>query len=470
MSVHEGNKKLSFFVLDFKDAFHTVPVDPDDLDLQVFMSRPGVFEVFNTTVFGSKASPLIWGRFAAFLMRSGQSLFTPEEVLLQCYVDDPLAQLAGDEDTRRANAALLLLWWRVLGPGISWGKVEVGRKVDWIGATMEYRDDDEDVIEASLPQAFADGLREDVREARSKPMASMEELRRLAGKGSWAANLGPALRNFLQPLWKVIGDAERARAAPALSAKGKEARRRQSKRGSTFTETRRVYTALDWLYALLSKEHRSALKRSVNWRIDQAAPTLLITCDASPWGLGAVLSTPEGFPLAWLASTVTAEDAKRLGLKLGDSAGQAVLETLAILVAVRAWAPRWTGAKARVHVRSDSKAALGALGKLASPTPAMNTIAREVAVDVATSDYGLEPMSWGHVAGVLNEWADALSRLEAPEPKFVPAVLAAFEPEELPARDAAWWRASRGLSALAHAPKRTMGRKRTRGRKRKMCA
>ena len=59
----------------------------------------------------------------------------------------------------------------------------------------------------------------------------MEELRRLAGKGSWAANLGPALRNFLQPLWRVIGDAERERMAPALSAKGKWAMKWQSKRG-----------------------------------------------------------------------------------------------------------------------------------------------------------------------------------------------------------------------------------------------
>jgi len=54
-----GSGGISFFVLDFKDAFHTIPVAPNDLDLQVFMSSPGVFELFNTTVFGSKASPLI---------------------------------------------------------------------------------------------------------------------------------------------------------------------------------------------------------------------------------------------------------------------------------------------------------------------------------------------------------------------------------------------------------------------------
>ena len=125
-----------------------------------------------------------------------------------------------------------------------------------------------------------------------------------------------------------------------------------------------------------------------------------------------------------------------------------MLEALAVLVAVRTWAPHWTTAKARVHVRSDSQAALGALGKLSSPVPAVNAIAREVAVDVATSDYGLEPVSWGHVAGALNDWADALSRLHAPDAKVVPAVLAAFDPEEVPERTDAWWRASRGPAAV----------------------
>ena len=454
MSMAGGNRNMSFAVLDFKDAFHTIPVAPEDLDLQVFMSEAGVFELFNTTVFGSKASPLIWGRFAAFLMRSGQSMFTPEELLLECYVDDPLALLAGDAATRRANLATLLLWWRVLGPGISWGKVAVGRRVDWIGATVELLDEDEDVVRASLVPEFAEGLKADVAAARDKPMCRVEELRRMAGKGSWAANIGPSMKNFLQPLWRVIGDTERVRSAPAGSTAAAKAARRRGKSADTFVPTRQVMTALDWLHAILSAEHRDVLGRTVNWRTELSEPSLLITCDASPWGLGAVLSTPEGFPLAWLSSPVSLTDVETLGLKYGESSGQTVLEALAILVALRAWARHWTTAKARVHVRSDSQAALGALSKMASPTPAVNLIAREVSVDVTRSDYGLEAISFGHVAGVLNEWADALSRLTAPEPKTVPAVLEAFPPEELKERDADWWRTSRGTRAIQRGLKR----------------
>ena len=95
MKEHGGNAQLAWMVVDFKDAFHTIPVDPEDLRLQVFMTRPGVFELFSTTVFGSKASPLIWGRFGALLMRSGQSLFGTTELLLECYVDDPIVAIKG---------------------------------------------------------------------------------------------------------------------------------------------------------------------------------------------------------------------------------------------------------------------------------------------------------------------------------------------------------------------------------------
>ena len=458
MSKSGGNRKLSWMVVDFKDAFHTIPVDPADLDLQVFMSSKGVFEVFNTTVFGSKASPLLWGRFGALLMRSGQALFSMEELLLECYVDDPLIICAGDDETRRLNMALLLLWWRVLGPGLSWGKVQLGRTVDWIGVELSLPDDDEDVVVASLNDKFVQELKADVACKRAKPVMEVDDLRRLAGKGSWAANVGPALRTFLQPLWKVLGDVDREQRTQALSAKGKRARRWQMKSGKTLVPTVRVRTALDWLGALLETQEKAAFKRTVNWRTELAPPTLVITCDASPWGLGAVLSTAEGYPLAWVASEVTADDARRLGVTIGDCAAQAVLEALAILVAVRTWAHIWTAAKARVHVRSDSQAALGALGKVASPVPAMNAVAREVALDVAASSYGLEPITWGHVAGKLNVWADALSRLAAPEPELVPAELARIEPTEVAVRDEAWWRASSGPESLN-------GKKRKRVRK-----
>ena len=77
----EGGDGIELFVADFMDAFHTLPVNDDEKHLQVFLSTPGVFELFVTVIFGAKTAPLVWGRAAALLMRSGQALFDPTEVL-----------------------------------------------------------------------------------------------------------------------------------------------------------------------------------------------------------------------------------------------------------------------------------------------------------------------------------------------------------------------------------------------------
>ena len=219
-------------------------------------------------------------------------------------------------------------------------------------------------------------------------------------------------------------------------------------RGHPMVHTKRVQLAVRWLLALLAGEAGSAaLERTLDWRVAHAPISLLVTADASPWGLGAVLSLVDGTPLEWLTSPVNEVDCAVLRIKFGDCSGQAVLEALALLVALRAWAPRWMGQRVRVHLRSDSTAALGALSKLASPTENVNTIAREVALDIAASTYGVEVATWGHVSGCLNDWADALSRLEAPEARVVPQALRSVSRAPLPKRSWLWWRARAGVAA-----------------------
>ena len=109
----------------------------------------------------------------------------------------------------------------------------------------------------------------------------------------------------------------------------------------------------------------------------------MVTADASPWGLGAVLSTVAGVPLAWITSEVTDGDCVMLRIVRGDCRALSALEGLALLIALRAWAPWWEHESLRAHVRSDCAAALGSVEKLASPSFAMNLLAREVALDVS---------------------------------------------------------------------------------------
>ena len=86
---------------------------------------------------------------------------------------------------------------------------------------------------------------------------------------------------------------------------------------------------------------------------------------------------------------MTATDEEILNITKGSCTAQAVVEALAILVALRTWHSVWRLQRAVLVIRSDSAAALGALGKLASPAPGVNAVAREIAIDVACSRYGV---------------------------------------------------------------------------------
>ena len=171
-----------------------------------------------------------------------------------------------------------------------------------------------------------------------------------------------------------------------------------------------------------------------------SSPRYTLTTDASPCGLGAWLAW-DGVPVEWLESAITATDERILGVSIGSCSAQAAFEALAIVAALRAWASIWRNTKLAVMVRSDSKAALGALCKATSPAVAVNRVARELGVDVAWSRYGVEV--WTHVPGKLNTWADILSRLHQPGAHVkVPGELAHIDGTVVQERTLGWWAAS----------------------------
>ena len=168
--------------------------------------------------------------------------------------------------------------------------------------------------------------------------------------------------------------------------------------------------------------------------------------DASPWGFGA-FATWDGEPFAYLKGAWSQDDCNRFELIVGDCRGQAVWEALTILIALRTWREYWESEPIVVRVKSDSKAALGALEKQRSTSPAINAIARELALDRALC--ATEPvLEFVHVKGKHNEWADALSRYFQPgaSPATIPAPLTNVLESRVSARNDSWWRTS--LSAL----------------------
>ena len=95
-------------------------------------------------------------------------------------------------------------------------------------------------------------------------------------------------------------------------------------------------------------------------------------------------------------------------------------EALALLVALRTWA-RTSGG--RIELRTDSSCAIASLAGLRSKSPQILKVALEVCLDLAEDRY--QVTEFFHIPGVTNLEADALSRLQAPEPLDFPASLLA---------------------------------------------
>ena len=100
------------------------------------------------------------------------------------------------------------------------------------------------------------------------------------------------------------------------------------------------------------------------------------------------------------------DDESQLKVVIGSPRHQATFEALGVLVATRLWRAVWCTRPTTVTVRSDATAALAALEKLRSRNPAMNRVARELALDVTFAPAGLS-FRPKHVPGATNEWSDA---------------------------------------------------------------
>ena len=88
-------------------------------------------------------------------------------------------------------------------------------------------------------------------------------------------------------------------------------------------------------------------------------------------------------------------------------------------------------------VSSDSLSTLMALSKSKAHSAGLSMIAREVALLRAELD--LELSRFVHIPGVANKWADALSRMMAPEPCAFPRELEGLPGSVPPARDDNFW-------------------------------
>jgi hypothetical protein len=165
---------------------------------------------------------------------------------------------------------------------------------------------------------------------------------------------------------------------------------------------------------------------------------LEINLDASPWGLGGYL-VEDGIITSWFQSKIEPAEAAILDITVGSSTAQQTVEALAALVALRVWRIRWSQAGVRLRVRSDSVAALIVVLKLKTSGKGSAIIAREMALDVAWSNF--TPHIAEHVPGIANVVCDALSRKHQPGASYAfPSELHGVREAVLPVRDRSYFK------------------------------
>eukprot|EP00974_Lingulodinium_polyedra_P039784 3816916-Lingulodinium_polyedra.AAC.1 len=76
-----------------------MPLAPEERRYFVLRFR-GKYLVYLVTPQGAALSPLTWGRLAALVARLTQGLYSPEELLLSVFVDDPCLVISGGDAAR----------------------------------------------------------------------------------------------------------------------------------------------------------------------------------------------------------------------------------------------------------------------------------------------------------------------------------------------------------------------------------
>ena len=188
------------FVLDFTNAFFNVPLHEDQRKHFCITLR-GKWYLFKVQAQGAGGSPLVWGRVAALVTRLTQSMYHPQEALLQTFVDDPIGCLTGSRRQRNLWLATIVLVWSALGFKLAFKKGQRGPEVVWIGGTIKVSHTG---VEASIKQSILDCIREQLREILKSNVCSRKLLRSFAGRCNHVATLLWPWRPFLQSLWAAI--------------------------------------------------------------------------------------------------------------------------------------------------------------------------------------------------------------------------------------------------------------------------
>ena len=198
-------------------------------------------------------------------------------------------------------------------------------------------------------------------------MVAIKRLRSFTGLFSWVCGCLPRLRWIVRILYAVLTEAEQEQHSGTEAVRAAKRHDKRPKLG--LVASKRTGIALQFACAFWTNVRTPVVRRISSRPVTNS---VVIVADASPWGLGAVLvHASSGIVLYFFESKITSFDEKALGITIGDSAAQAIVEALALLMVFHVWGPFFKCTNTRVTLRSDSSVALAIAGKLASAIPTL---------------------------------------------------------------------------------------------------
>ena len=388
-----GHDEWECAVLDFSDAFKQLRVDESERRFLGGRALGGWF-VYCSVLFGVKSGPLVWGRTAALLMRI-TSAATSHRARIQCFVDDPLITVWGNEQRRSHTLLLIIVLWSAMGCKLAWPKGARGRQIDWIGAELQPWKSPSGVagVSFTITKEKMEKLAAQCEEMLTStvPIAKVR-VRQLAGLATWIAGILPQITVYTARLWAAIATKQE------------------------LINLHQIHTPVKWLRAIAGQEMKPVICHC-------RPPTnyfSLITFDASLTGAGATLQSglrtideAASKPIvSYWHSIWSVQDLATVKVTKGEPSGQAALEAYALLISVATWAKVLEQAQGALHIRGDALGILQSMLRFKAKDPILNAIAGELAYLIAPIGFDLRA---AHIWSERNVTCDYLSRLKPGE-------------------------------------------------------
>ena len=212
-----------------------------------------------------------------------------------------------------------------------------GRRVTWTSATLSC---EHGTVKATIKQELVDTLKSDVDDCLAVNVVPDKKLRTLVGRAVHVASLIFTWTPFISMLWAPLCLTSNREGGPAKCVWRKQ-----------------LQAPLLWTRAFLGQQAGPISRIFDVWTHYGALETIEIVVDASPWGLGGVLSH-SGRPQEYFGVALSDSDVEIRNIERGNAAAQQAVEALALLVAPRLWRRKWIGRRGNLLVKADSVTSL----------------------------------------------------------------------------------------------------------------